>query len=85
MGQISAGIAKKLFNNKGALKINYNDILLTSQWKANVKNDGQTVSGFGGWDSRRLLISYTHSFGNQKIKSRSRKTGSEDESKRITE
>jgi len=85
MGQLSTGLAKKLFNNKGSLKINYTDIFLTSQWKANVDSGVLTVSGFGGWDSRRLLISYTHSFGNQKIKSRRRSTGSEDENKRISD
>jgi hypothetical protein len=85
MGQLSAGLQKKLFNNKGSLKINFTDIFLTSQWQANVDSGILTVSGFGGWDSRRLLVSYTHSFGNQKIKSRNRKTGSEDENKRISE
>ena len=85
MGQLSAGLQKKLFNNKGSLKINYTDIFLTSQWKAEVNSGILTTSGFGGWDSRRLLVSYTHSFGNQKVKSRRRKTGSEDENKRISE
>ena len=85
MGQVSAGLQKKLFNKQGTLKINYNDIFLTSRWKAFVDSGSLINSGFGGWDSRRLLVSYTHNFGNQKLKTRNRKTGSEDESSRIGE
>jgi len=85
MGQISAGMQKKLFKNQGTLKVNFTDIFLTSQWKANVNFGALSTSGFGGWDSRRLRVSYTHSFGNQKVKTRKRKTGSEEESKRLSE
>jgi len=83
MGQMSVGMQKKLFKNQGTLKVNFTDIFLTSRWKANVNFGILKVSGFGGWDSQRLRVSYTHSFGNQKVKSRNRKTGSEEEGKRI--
>ncbi len=85
MGALSAGVQKKLFKNQGILKVNFTDIFFTSVWKAEVNFGVLRNTGFGGWDSRRLLLSYTHNFGNQKVKSRKRSTGSEDESKRIGE
>ena len=83
MGALNLGLKKKLFKDQGSLNINYSDIFFTSVWKANVTSGGLINTGFGGWDSRRLRISYTHNFGNQKVKSRKRKTGAEDEGSRI--
>ncbi len=83
MGSLNAGLQKKLFNNQGTLKINVTDILYTSQWKAEVNFGALRTSGFGGWDSQRVRVSYTHNFGNQKIKSRKRSTGAEEENKRL--
>ncbi len=83
MGALNLGLQRKFFKNQGSLKINYSDILFTSVWKANVTSGGLVNTGFGGWDSRRLRVSYTHNFGNQKVKSRKRKTGAEDEGGRI--
>jgi hypothetical protein len=39
--------------------------------------------GMGNWDSRRAAVSVSYNFGNRNVKSRKRKTGIEDESKRV--
>ena len=82
MWSVNAGIQKKLFNGNGTLKVGIDDIFQTSFWRAESTFGELFTEGFGGWDSRRVKASFNYNFGNEKVKSRRRSTGLEDEKKR---
>ena len=81
---IDAGIQKKLFNNRGRLKIAVTDIFHTASWRGVQEFAGFYVDASGGWESTQLRVNFTYMFGNQQVKKeRKRKTGLEDEAGRI--
>jgi hypothetical protein len=45
--------------------------------------NGLVSEGNGNWDSRRVGLSLSYSFGNQQVKSRKRETGIEEAAKRV--
>lgn len=82
MWSIGAGLQKKVLDGAGTLRIGIDDIFNTSVWTAESTLGIQSNSGLGGWSSRRFKASFNYNFGNDKVKSRKRKTGLEDEKKR---
>ena len=85
-GMISMGIRKELGNDGGVLNLNFSDIFGTMIIKSSANtpqfnlNSGYTLD----FDSRVIKLTYTKSFGNNKLKSRNkRKTGSEEDLKRV--
>lgn len=83
MWSIDVGLQKKIFNEKGKIKISVSDIFKTAVWDGITDYNGLYMTGTGGWDSRRFKINFSYLFGNEGVKSRNRKTGLEDEQKRI--
>jgi outer membrane receptor protein involved in Fe transport len=83
---VEVGATKKLFKQRGLLKVGMSDIFFTMQWGGDQAFGGLTTSGGGGWESRQIKASYTHTFGNTNVKGgRKRSTGLEDEQKRAGE
>jgi iron complex outermembrane recepter protein len=83
MGGLDLGVQKQIFNNQGTIKFSYTDLLLTMRW-AGVSNFGNFMDTNGGWESQQLRMNFTYRFGNKQVKAaRQRKSGNEDESKRI--
>jgi len=80
---LNFGIQKKFFNKKLNVKLTANDVTYQSFWSGSSEFDGLISEGRGQWDSRRVGISLNYNFGNQNVKSRKRKTGIEDEQKRV--
>ncbi len=80
---LNLGLQKKLFKNKMNMKLSAQDIFYESGWEGISEFNGLRSTGSGNWDSRRVSLSVSYLFGNQNIKSRNRKTGMEDESKRV--
>ena len=80
---LNLGIQKKFFKNKLNAKLSFQDIFYQSGWTGVSSFNGLTSTGGGNWDSRRASLSLSYQFGNQNVKSRKRKTGLEDESKRV--
>jgi iron complex outermembrane recepter protein len=80
---VDAGIQKKLFEGRGNLKISVSDIFKTSDWAINSQFGPLFIEGSGGWDSRKVRVSFSYLFGNNQVKTRKRKAGLEDESNRI--
>ena len=82
-GALNLGLQKKFLNDAVNVKLTANDIFLTSPWRGVSRFDGLTSFGTGRWDSRRVGLSLSYNFGNQKVRSRQRKTGLEDEAGRV--
>jgi outer membrane receptor protein involved in Fe transport len=82
---LNLGLQKRFFNNKLNAKLAVNDIFYESGWSGFSDFNGLYSAGSGSWDSRRASLSLSYNFGNQNVKARKRKSGLEDESKRIGE
>jgi hypothetical protein len=80
---IEAGATKKVFAGRGMFKVGMSDIFFTSQWRGVQEFGGLYMEANGGWESRQIKVSYTHTFGNNQLKaSKKRSTASEEEAKR---
>lgn len=84
-GAMDLGIQKKLFKDKGTLRLRVGDILRTAGWAGeNVFSPGLYMLAKGTWESRTTTLSFSYRFGNSDVKAaRQRKTGLEDESRRV--
>lgn len=83
MGSMDIGIQKRILQNKGKLKIALTDVFKTNEWSGESRLGNLYMDANGGWDSRRVKVNFSYMIGNEKVKSRKRKTGLEDESKRV--
>lgn len=80
---VDAGLQKKVLNERGTVKLSISDIFFTQQWNG-VSDFGDLYMIAGGnWDSRRVRVNFSYLFGNNKVKSRRRSTGLEEESSRV--
>ncbi len=80
---LNLGLQRKFLNDQLNVKLAANDIFYQSWWEGVSKFGGLESTGSGKNDSRRVTLSASYNFGNQKVKSRNRKTGLEEESKRV--
>ena len=81
---MDAGLQKIILKGEGNLKISVSDIFQSMRWKGVSNFAGQRNVATGGWESRLLKLSFTWRFGNTQMKeARQRKTGTEDENKRV--
>jgi outer membrane receptor protein involved in Fe transport len=83
MWGVDAGIKMKVLNGRGNVKVSVGDIFNTQNWTGNSDFGGVKIATSGNWESRRLRVNFSYLFGNDKVKSRNRKTGLEDEKNRI--
>lgn len=80
---LNLGLQKKFFQKRMNVKLSFSDIFYESGWDGVSDFAGAKSFGSGRYDSRRAAISVSYNFGNENVKSRKRKTGIEDESKRV--
>jgi len=80
---VGAGISKEFFKKKLKVRINANNIFNQIGWKGFSEFNGLRSTGSGYWDSHNISLSLSYNFGNQKLRSRKRKTGIEAESNRV--
>ncbi len=81
---VDAGIQKKLFKERGTLKLGVADIFNSQHWSGENNFGGLHLVAMGGWESRQFKANFTYLIGNSSVKgSRNRKTGMEDETLRI--
>ena len=81
---IDAGFSRKVLNNKGKIKISITDIFKTKGSMVDVMQDDINLKSREIFDSRRVSLNFSYSFGNQKVKSvRRRNTAGADASNRI--
>ena len=81
---MDAGIQKLLFKKSATIKLSVTDIFFTAPWKSINVFGGFYVKGSGDWESRSVRLNFNWRFGSKQINaSRERKTGLENENKRI--
>ncbi len=83
MWSLDAGIQKKILNDKGTIRLSATDIFNTNHWSGSTNIGDLRMVANGGWESRQIRLNFSYSIGNQKSKSKNRKTGLEDETKRL--
>jgi hypothetical protein len=75
---VNAGV-QKVLNKKARLKLNINDMFLTSFFNGKIDYQNIDLAVTNRWASRRATLSFTYTFGNQNVKSaRRRSTAAED-------
>lgn len=80
---VNAGLQKSLWNKKATLRLNVNDIFLTSFWSGKTNFAGVNMTINNRWDSRAVRLSFSYKFGNQNVKAvRNRSTATEAEQRR---
>ncbi|MBK9737587.1 MAG: outer membrane beta-barrel protein [Saprospiraceae bacterium] len=85
-GTFNIGVQKSLGNKWGNLRLNVNDIFLSSNWYlfTNQPQVNLLVNSSFRFAERVFMLSWTNTFGNTKLKSsRTRQTGSAEDVKRI--
>ena len=81
---VDAGISRTVMNGNGTVKASVSDIFATLHWTSTSDFAGQFIRATGGFESRQFKLNFTYRFGNNQVKAaRQRKTGSEDENKRV--
>ena len=80
---LNLGLQRKFLNDQLNVRVAANDLFYETGWDGVSDFAGLVSQGSGRWDSRRVSVSINYNFGNQKIKSRKRKTGLEDEAGRL--
>ena len=80
---VNAGLQKSIWNKKATLRLNINDIFLTSFWSGKTNFAGVNMLLNNRWDSRTVRFSFSYKFGNQNVKTaRNRSTATEAEQRR---
>jgi iron complex outermembrane recepter protein len=82
-GVMDIGIAKKLWDGDGTLKITFSDVFKTAKWNGKTELGKLNMDMSGTWEGQRLGINFSYRFGNKNVQgARQRKTGLEDEKNR---
>ncbi|GAB3517429.1 TonB-dependent receptor [Emticicia fontis] len=80
---VNAGLQKSILKKKGTIRVNVNDIFLTSFWRGKTEFAGVNMTLNNRWDSRMVRVSFNYKFGNQNVKNaRNRSTATEAEQRR---
>ncbi|HAD12953.1 MAG TPA: TonB-dependent receptor [Saprospirales bacterium] len=84
-GALDIGLQKKVFNDKGELRLRVGDVLGTAGWGGeNLFTPGLKMLANGTWESQTVTLNFSYRFGSTDVKgARQRKTGLEDEKNRV--
>jgi len=81
---VDAGVSRTVLKGNGTVKASVSDVFNTLHWSSTSDFAGQFVHASGGFESRQFKLYFSYRFGNTQVKAaRQRKTGDEDESKRV--
>ena len=83
MWNLDIGIQKKILNGQGKIKLSVSDVFKTTDWSGISEFGDLYLIANGVNDSRRVRLTASYNFGNNKIRTRTRKTGLEEEARRI--
>jgi hypothetical protein len=85
MGMVNVGIQKSIWNKKGTIRLNVNDLFWTNRFRGTAAYKDIDFRVRSEWPSRQARLTFTYSFGNQNVKgARQRNTGSDDLQKRAS-
>ena len=84
-GVMDFGVQKKVFGDKGEVRVRFGDILNTAGWGGeNVFTPGLVMKAKGTWEARTVTVNFSYRFGSTEVKgARQRKTGLEEEGARV--
>ena len=81
---VNTGLSKKILNGKGNLKLNIDDIFNIRENRVMVEQGAIDVEVYNKWESRRVNLIFSYSFGNQEVKpARRRSSATEEERNRV--
>lgn len=80
---LNLGLQRKFLDDKLNMRLSFQDIFFQAFWSGRSEFDGLVSYGQGDWDSRRGSLSLSYNFGNEKVKSKNRKSGLEEEANRL--
>jgi hypothetical protein len=80
---LNLSLQRKFLNDQLSVRVSADDIFYASNWSGVSSFNGLVSTGYGNRDSRRVNVNVSYRFGNQKVKSRKRKTGLESEGSRV--
>jgi hypothetical protein len=80
---LDLGLQRKFLQKRLNARISFSDIFFTSGWDGESEFNGLISIGNGYWDSRRVNLSLSYQFGNEKVRqARKRRTGLDEEAGR---
>lgn len=84
-GVMDFGVQKKVFGDKGEVRLRFGDLLNTAGWGGeNVFTPGLVMKAKGTWEARTITLNFSYRFGSTEVKgARQRKTGLEEEGARV--
>lgn len=80
---LDLGLQRRFLQDRLNVRLSVSDIFYKMGWRGTSNFNGLIMNGQGNWDSRRVSLNLGYNFGNDKIKSRRRDTGIQDEQNRI--
>jgi iron complex outermembrane recepter protein len=85
MGYVDIGVQKQILAGKGNIKLAVSDIFKTMRWQGSSDFANQHIDAAFRWESQQVKLNFSYRFGKTTVKAaRQRKTGVEDESKRVS-
>lgn len=81
MWSVNCGVQKTVFNKKGTIKVNLNDIFASQRFRGVADFNNIYLSVNNRWQNRTLNVAFTYRFGNTKMETKERQSGT-DESRR---
>ncbi|WP_299821724.1 outer membrane beta-barrel family protein [uncultured Pontibacter sp.] len=82
--QVDLGVQKSFMDGKASLSLKLRDVFNTSRTRATLAYSNVNMYWQNQWESRRLNLSFSYKFGNNKVKAaRNRKTGTGEEEGRL--
>lgn len=79
---LEAGLQRKFIEEKLTVRVSVSDIFLQAGWGGRAEFNGLISEIDSVWDSRRLNLNISYSFGNDKVKRRNRSTAAAKETNR---
>ncbi len=85
LGNLNIGFQKKLNNDKGTLRLTFDDIFYNYIWQLNSSIPEYNVTSIfvGDLHMQSIRLNYTRNFGNKKLRGVNIKSGSEELQKRV--
>lgn len=78
-GALSLGLQKQLWEKRGRLSLNVNDLFWTNRFIGTAQFDAIDFTVKSFWQSRQVRATFTYRFGNQQVKAaRQRNSGADD-------